>query len=230
MDTTTAVSDPFAHRVVVLEQDEADRLTKWLNEAANLLGICGWEIRMSVHGADKGADATSWLGTEGDFCVVSVAATFRDEAPLRQRAILAHELMHCYTHRLVERITDVHNSILGAQAATVLSGEILLAEELMVDRIGRAVAKWLPPVPAGNTGGGGNGAPAQTPPPQAPDPAMRQQWEDLRDAQGYAYPQPAPPMHWAKGPGLTGQVRYVQGTWIRQRVDGGWEPVPPEGG
>lgn len=48
---------------------------------------------------------------------------------------------------------------LGQQAAAVLGKAVHVTEELSLDRLARAVAKWLPPVawPAGGFGGEGWG-------------------------------------------------------------------------
>lgn len=116
----------------------------YLQDLARRLLVGEWGISLSRGECDDGRDrATISLHHAKDEAVVRVHEDFFGRSPEGQRQTLVHELLHVQTARLcrvVTRLAEEIDNPAAAYAAKCHDEE----EEIVVDRLARAIAPLLP--------------------------------------------------------------------------------------
>ena len=140
--------DPFpgtsAHPVEVLEL-----LGAYLDQARTILGLANWRIKVS-RGTPNGktASAETYFRDSATEAVVAFGPEFFSFDEPDRRAILAHELLHCWMHQLTSWARDAVEGELGQRWETLFESSIGELEEQVVDGLAHAIAPLLPESPA----------------------------------------------------------------------------------
>lgn len=68
---------------------------KYVNYAAPLCGLAGWDIMVSDELPSSVCEAETYI-TEGQHAEIRLAPAFAGHDPIYQRLIICHELCHCH--------------------------------------------------------------------------------------------------------------------------------------
>jgi hypothetical protein len=141
------VKDPFDDgRPRVLDDKQTKALQRWLDKAAPLVGLAGWDIRASPFAPEPKSYASSYIRDQADIVFVAVCGELPTWPEPEQRAVLGHELMHPHFQRVTRLAEKLVENELGKRTEAVIETAVSELTEQTVDRLGRAVSRFLPPM------------------------------------------------------------------------------------
>jgi hypothetical protein len=129
----------------LLDDRQLEYLAGWLRRNADTLGLTEWEVRASPFEWTEGNAATHVVD-KLDTLTVALSSDFLEhESSDEQRQTLAHELVHPYFYRVSRAAERLIAGELGTRTEALFEEALEIFEEISVDRLGRAIAKWLEP-------------------------------------------------------------------------------------
>lgn len=134
------------HAPGALTEEQAREVTRWLYQAAALVGLREWRWLVSTHEAESGAYASSYVLDQGDESVVAVAMDFAKRPEEEQRHSLTHELLHPHFYRITRLVDKLVERELGQRTELILMTAVREVEEQTIDRMAWSIAKLLPPL------------------------------------------------------------------------------------
>jgi hypothetical protein len=123
-------------------------IERWLRLAADVVGLRDWDVFISggLPGSDTNIAETSFR-LDSQEMTISLGKTFFDYPELRRRQALAHELMHGHVHPITKYARAILEGEVGKTGEAFFETSIASMEEQAVDRLGRAIALFLPESP-----------------------------------------------------------------------------------
>lgn len=120
------------------------RLGNYVRAMADEMGLRDWYLHIP---ADQPTDMTHGAECDVTYGQKVATITFRDDWPTwgadRLRSLVTHELIHCHTWEMEQRIADLRDT-LGGPTYELYSLGFRHAHERAVDGIARAWAETLP--------------------------------------------------------------------------------------
>jgi hypothetical protein len=138
--------DPFADNSIVLSEDEQAAIQAWVDDAKKQLALSDWSIVVSRHASEKEALASSFIRDHADESIIALASEFREWTADEIRHALTHELLHPHFQRVTLLAQKLIETELGKRTEAVIEAACREVEELSIDRLAGAVARFLPPV------------------------------------------------------------------------------------
>ena len=118
-------------------------LDAYIRQLADLLGMRDWVVLLSRGPAKHENYAEIWTSHYKDEAMVMLNEDYTTYSPEDQRLHITHELLHiqtCRLRRLITRLAEhEHDKAIGF--VNRLHNE---EEEILVDRLSRAIAPFLP--------------------------------------------------------------------------------------
>lgn len=116
----------------------------YIREIANTLLLHDWDITLSRAISESSIyRAEIALHRERDEANIELSDVWFGRTPEQQRQTLVHELLHIHTTRLCRVVTRLHER-LGSDVTTYVENAHDEEEEILVDRLARILAPYLP--------------------------------------------------------------------------------------
>lgn len=135
---------PFVENPIVLTDEERNAIQQWVDGRKRELALSDWDITVTTHSAEDSAFAASHIRDSADVTTIALGSEWRDLTPDELRETLVHELLHPHFHRQTRLAITLIENELGKTTEAVIEAAITNAEEIAIDRLATAVARWLP--------------------------------------------------------------------------------------
>ncbi len=126
-------------------------LSGYIRDLADAMGLRDWSISLGRYISDTGEyRAQITLHRQKDEAEVELSEAWFGRTPEEQRQTVVHELLHIHTARLCRTLTRFTEQV-GGELATYLAKEHDEEEEIVIERLARVLAPYLPLPPEEKT-------------------------------------------------------------------------------
>lgn len=127
-----------------MTEKQRRRLARYIRDAADVLGLRDWEVRLDSEPCEAEADASVWTVRDIHVAHIQVSADFAALPPARQRHVIAHELAHIHMDGDLDYLDGFLPAMIGTHAWVPLRAALLTLHEQGIDGVAIGMEARLP--------------------------------------------------------------------------------------